>query len=116
MTVRVYGIASCDGCRRARRTLEQAAIEHHWTDLRETPPDLNTLQRWILRIGPETLVNRRSASWRQLAPGDRQAASGSGLAKLLQGHPTLIKRPLIEHRDECRVGFDDTVLEWLQTR
>lgn len=114
MTVRVHGIGSCDGCRRARRELEQAGIEHDWIDLRETPPDRTRLQHWIRQLGHEVLVNRRSTTWRELSPAEREAAGGAGLAELLQTRPTLIKRPLIEHGDACRVGFDANVIEWLK--
>jgi Spx/MgsR family transcriptional regulator len=114
MKVRVYGIGSCDGCRRARRALDQAGIEHDWVDLRETPPDRVRLQRWIEQLGNEVLVNRRSTTWRQLSPEARDAATDAGLTDLLEAHPTLIKRPLIEHGDACRVGFDANVIEWLR--
>lgn len=114
MTVRVYGIGSCDGCRRARQALDQAGIRHDWIDLREAPPDRNRLQHWIRQLGHQALVNRRSTTWRQLSLADREAVAGAGLIELLQSHPTLIKRPLIESREACRVGFDASVIQWLQ--
>lgn len=116
MTLRVYGIASCDRCRRARRALDQAEITYDWIDLRETPPDRSCLQGWIQQLGHEKLVNRRSTTWRQLSPAERESVAGAGLIELLQSYPTLIKRPLIEHGEELRVGFDASAIEWLQAR
>ena len=114
MTLRVWGIGSCDGCRRARRWLEQQGLEYRWTDLRESPPDAERLASWLDALGGDALLNRRSTTWRGLDQAEREAAFGPRLIALLQRHPTLIKRPLIESGNRVRVGFDNAVRRWLQ--
>ena len=33
--MKVYGIKSCDTCRKARKWLDEQGIDHDWVDLRE---------------------------------------------------------------------------------
>lgn len=102
----VYGIKTCDTCRKARRWLDEAGIAYRWHDLREAPPDAATLDRWIDRLTAERLINRRSTTWRGLDDDQRAAAdSAEGARELLSEHPTLIKRPVIEAGKVMMVGF-----------
>ncbi|MEX0914651.1 MAG: Spx/MgsR family RNA polymerase-binding regulatory protein [Wenzhouxiangellaceae bacterium] len=118
MRINVYGIKSCDTCRKARKWLEAQGIDAQWTDLREQPPARATLEQWLSAVGAEALVNRRSATWRGLDEQQRPALDSPELSATLLEHPTLIKRPLFERVDEnhgeFRVGFDDAVRQWLR--
>lgn len=107
MALRVYGIASCDTCRKARKWLDGQGIAHAWIDLRASPPDRKTLQRWLDAVGHAGLINRRSTTWRGLDERERAAAGGAGAVDLLHRHPTLIKRPVFVLADALWVGFDD---------
>lgn len=109
----VYGIKSCDSCRKARHWLADHGIAHDWTDLRQQVPALATLVRWLDMQGPERLVNRRSKTWRALDEQHRPALDSPGLPKLLLEYPTLIKRPVFERAGEVRVGFDEATRRWL---
>jgi len=114
MTLRVHGIPNCDRCRAARKWLDGQGIEHQWLDLREAPPSDSELRGWLDALGPVTLVNRRSTTWRQLREQDRPALESDAWSRLLAEHPTLIKRPLFERGSDLRVGFDDEIRDWLE--
>jgi arsenate reductase (glutaredoxin) len=104
----IYGIKTCDTCRKARKWLDQAGLNYRWHDLREQTPDESTLRRWLDEVGVDKLVNRRSTTWRGLDDADRErAASAGGALVLLREHPTLIKRPVIETGEVVLVGFTD---------
>ena len=45
----VYGIRSCDTCRKARKWLEEQGIDYQWIDLREQLQTRATLRRWLLQ-------------------------------------------------------------------
>lgn len=109
----VYGIKSCDSCRKARKWLADHAVAYQWIDLREQAPARATLVRWLDSEGRERLVNRRSATWRAFDAQQRPALDSPGLPELLLEHPTLIKRPVFERAGEIRVGFDDAARRWL---
>jgi Spx/MgsR family transcriptional regulator len=104
MTTRLYGIPNCDTVRKARQWCDAQGIAVTFVDLRETPPAAAVLERWHAAVG-EALLNRRSTTWKQLDASAQAEAAGAGLIPLLQRHPTLIKRPVLEHNDTIAVGF-----------
>lgn len=112
--MKVYGIKSCDTCRKARKWLDEQDRTHDWHDLREDGIDIETIRRWLDATGPEMLVNRRSTTWRGLDENRRALAMNSETApNLLVKHPTLIKRPVIETGDGIMVGFNAAVRDAL---
>lgn len=96
----LYGLASCDTCRRARALFATRGIEHSWVDLAASPPDTLALARWLERIGEDALVNRRSTTWRGLDPAERARPA----VELLAAHPRLIKRPLLCDGERVHCG------------
>lgn len=113
MNLRVHGIQACDNCRKARKWLVDAGLEHQWIDLRESRPSRIEVKRWLDAVGPDALVNRRSATWRSLAAAERPELESSAMVDLLVDRPTLIKRPLFERDGEFRTGFGDEQRQWL---
>jgi arsenate reductase (glutaredoxin) len=101
----LYGIKSCDSCRKARKFLEANGLTFRFHDLREAGVDAALLERWIDVHGPDTLVNRRSTTWRELDAKDRERAGGGDLLRLLMEYPTLIKRPILQAPNACIAGF-----------
>ncbi|MFV8833712.1 Spx/MgsR family RNA polymerase-binding regulatory protein [Aquisalimonas sp.] len=99
----VYGIKSCDTCRKAMKWLELAGVEATFHDVRRdgVPAALDT---WVQQLGAAELVNRRSTTWRQLDEDQRQRAA-SEPAALLREQPTLIRRPVLDTGDQVLVGF-----------
>src|SRR6056297_59192 len=110
--MKLFGIKSCDSCRRARRFLSEHDIDYQWHDLRDDGLDVATVQSWLSAVGAEALVNRRSTTWRGLDELERvEAMSAIGSAAFLAQHPTLIKRPVIDLDGDILVGFGAPVQE-----
>lgn len=61
---------------------------------------------WLDQVGAEILVNKRSTTWKQLAPNDQQRVLAGAAADVLLAHPTLIKRPVLSHNHRTIVGFN----------
>nr|WP_153018676.1 ArsC family reductase [Marichromatium gracile] len=115
MAIVLYGIANCDTVRKARAWLRARAIDHDFHDLRADGIDPERLDAWLEALGWEQLINRRSATWRQLPPEQRADLDTARARALVLDHPTLIRRPLIEHGAIIRVGFSATDYEtWFQ--
>ena len=100
----IYGIKSCDTCRKAIKAVEAAGGTPQFHDIRADPLDAETLSRFLDTFGDD-LVNRRSTTWRNL---DEDARSGAPAA-LLEAHPTLMKRPVIELDDTIHLGWSPAV-------
>lgn len=95
----LYGLSSCDSCRRARRALDAAGLDYVFHDLRGDGIDRTRVDAWIEQVGLERLINRRSRTWRELEPGSRESLDDEGVRELLVSHPALIRRPLLATAD-----------------
>ncbi|RYH11201.1 arsenate reductase family protein [Tropicimonas sp. IMCC6043] len=105
----LYGLSSCDTCRKARKALEAAGRDVTFRDVRESPLSPEERVDLLAEFG-EALINRRSTTWRQL-PEDARNASPDDL---LAAHPTLMKRPVLVEGLRRTLGWDAAVQgEWI---
>lgn len=88
--MKLYGLKNCDTCRKALKALPQAQL----VDVRTDGVGADVLARALAQFGA-ALVNTRSTTWRALDAGTRAQPP----LALLQAHPSLMKRPLIETAD-----------------
>ncbi|MGQ4275706.1 arsenate reductase [Pseudidiomarina sp. E22-M8] len=112
MTITVFGIPNCDTVRKARRFLDDHAIDYDFHDVREQPLPLETLQTWLQQVGRNTLINKRSTSWRELSDEEKQLLDDVIAVQLLQRFPTLMKRPVLQQHEQLLVGFK--AADWQQ--
>lgn len=116
MTVTVYGIPNCDQIRKTRRWLDQHGVDYRFHDYRSDGLDRATLEDWQARVGLSKVINTRSQTWRTLDEAQRKAVAESDfdtVCKLLQAHPTLIRRPIVTtdaRPDELQIGFQEDEL------
>lgn len=111
----LYIINTCDTCRKARRALDAKGVDYHVHDLRRDGLSDRLLAYILDRVPLTEAVNKRSKTWRELAATDQQTfaqpATGDNAAnayRVLQAHPTLLKRPLLAVDDTTlRVGYKD---------
>ncbi len=110
--VRVYGLANCDTCRKARKWLERFGVAHEFVDYRESPVDAATLKSWAAPNGWDAMINRASTTWRNLPPARKQPGSDAEWIVLLRDHPALIKRPVVVvDGGEPTFGFSDSAFK-----
>ena len=98
--MKLYGIKTCDTCRKAIKTLEAADHRVDFIDLRADGFTDADLDRWLTAVGWEQLLNRRSTTWRDLPDADKANPDLASARALMRAHPTLIKRPVIEVEGE----------------
>lgn len=101
----IYGIPSCDTCRKARKWLTEQAKEHKFHDLRADGLDLEMLDRWARTLDWQKLLNTRSLTWRKIPEVDRAGMTKSRAMALMLEQPTLVKRPVLECDEFVAVGF-----------
>lgn len=92
----LYGLKSCDTCRRAMKALPGA----RFADVRADGVPEPVLRAALDRFGA-ALINTRSTTWRGLDPDERARPP----LDLLADHPTLMKRPLIARGGEMYLGW-----------
>ena len=101
----LFGIPNCDTVRKARKWLDDQGQAHEFIDLRVDTPSTNKIIEWLAVVGADRLINRRSTTFKQLSQGDKAALEDDGAVSVLQAHPTLIKRPVLEWNTTVSVGF-----------
>ena len=106
MTIKLYGIKNCDSCRAARRFLADHGLPYEFSDLRDIPPSKSQVEAWLDRSDWKILLNRRSRTWKSLAPDERAVSDREQVARLMRAHPLLIKRPVLVADEFFDVGFD----------
>jgi len=103
----VYGIKSCDTCRKARKYLAENDIEFRFHDVRDDGLDIQMLERWGDQIDWQKLLNRQSLTWRKIPEVDRGDMSKEKAFALMLERPTLLKRPVLESDRFMAVGFSE---------
>lgn len=109
MSVKLYGLAKCSTCIKARTWLEAQGISHTFQDYRDAPIDPVTLKTWAESLGGwEKLVNRASMTWRNLDDSLKAPASDKEWLSLIAQYPALIRRPVAVYADQSvTVGFNE---------
>ena len=103
----VYGIKSCDTCRKARKYLAEHDIEFRFHDVRDDGLDIQMLERWAERVDWQKLLNKKSLTWRKVPEADRNAITMDSAFALMLDQPTLLKRPVLESPRFIAVGFSE---------
>lgn len=103
----VWGLKTCDTCKKALKWLADEGIAHAVKDVRADGVPASELARWVDAVGWEVLVNKSSTTWRGLADADKDGLDAARAKALLAAHPTLIKRPVFVVGDDIIVGFRD---------
>ena len=100
----LFGLSTCDTCRKARKSLENAGVAVTFQDVRDTPLTPDQIAQFLSEFG-EKLMNTRSTTWRGLDDNEKQADP----VQLLTAYPTLMKRPVIEANGTWTLGWKPDV-------
>jgi len=105
--ITLYGIKNCDTVKKARTWLEQKKVDYRFHDFRADGLSEAQVKNWINEIGLETLVNKRSTTWKELDDATKTNFNATNAAIIISENPTLIKRPLLDTGTQKHVGFKD---------
>jgi Spx/MgsR family transcriptional regulator len=103
----LYGISNCDTVRKARRWLNDNAIEYSFHDYRKHGLGSAQLSGWADELGWQALLNRRGATWRKLPEADRDGIDRDSAITLMLEQPAMIKRPLLDTGKQRLLGFNE---------
>ena len=109
MSATIYGLATCDTCRKARNWLDRFEVPYTFVDYRANPVPAATLKAWAQQLGGwEALVNKSSTTWRNLLPQRKNPGTDPEWTLLLKEYPALVRRPVVLREDgSVSVGFSD---------
>ncbi len=99
------------------KLLDDLRTDYEFVDIRQSPPGLATLDRWVAKAatdllpGWQVLLNRRSRSWQKLDESRRQVDDRGAACLLMQQNPLLVKRPVLEASDFFSVGLNPAAMK-----
>jgi Spx/MgsR family transcriptional regulator len=106
----LYGIPTCDTCKKAQKALNDEGYEVTFRDIRADPLSETEWTEFLTEFG-SALVNQKSTTYRGLSMWLRESEAD---AQLL-AHPTLMKRPVLKVGDKMTLGWDTVAQEiWLK--
>ena len=104
----LYGIPNCDTTKKAMNWLKKKNISFTFHNYKEAGISEARLEEWDKKSGWESILNKRSATWRSLSSGQQENIKDkhSAIAVMLE-HNSIIKRPILEYKGKLLVGFDE---------
>jgi len=112
MTI-LYGIANCDTVKSARKWLEKNEIEYSFHDFKTDGITEELLSAWVKHLGWETLLNRRSTTWRNLPDQQKINLDETKAIAIMKKQPSIIKRPVVDHDGRAHAGFSEAYYKHL---
>lgn len=110
MSIDLYGIPNCDTVKKARKWLDANGIDYAFQDYKKEGADPVRLEKWADAVGWEVLLNKRGTTFRKLPDAAKEDIDRAKAVRLLVEHPSMIKRPVVEHPGGVLVGFSES--EW----
>jgi arsenate reductase len=94
--------------KKARNWLTEQKVDYQFHDFRQQGIEREVVAAWISQLGWETVLNKRSTSWKQLDEASRAAMDADSAIDHIVANPTLVKRPLIDRDGHFSVGFNSS--------
>lgn len=100
----LYGISTCDTCKKAQKALVAAGHTVEFRDVRANPLSAAEIDEFVTEFG-DAIINRQSTTWRGLSDFLRANEPEAQLA----AQPTLMKRPVIRGAAGLTLGWSDEI-------
>ena len=107
--ITIYGIPNCDTTKKALALLKKHKADFSFYDYKRQGITKQKLDEWCDKKGWETILNKRSTTWRELDEVEQKKVINQTTAiKLMMQNNSIIKRPVIEINNNLLVGFNET--------
>ncbi|NEX47281.1 arsenate reductase family protein [Pseudotabrizicola algicola] len=104
----LYGISTCDTCKKAIKALEAAGHSVTFRDVRKDPLTEAEIDTIVTEFG-DRIINKSSTTYRSF--GDFLKASDPDAQ--IRSQPTVMKRPVIEAEGKWYLGWDQATIDAL---
>lgn len=110
MATTLYGIPNCDTVKKARTWLDGQGVAYEFHDYKKAGITAAKLKAWCKAFGWERVLNRAGTTFRKLPDAAKVGLDQTKAIALMIEHPSMIKRPIVEHEGGRLIGFDQS--EW----
>ena len=108
--VKVYGIKNCDSVKKAISFFKNNDVEYELFDFKTQELPCSKISQWLQKVNIKTLFNARSTTYRNLKLKELHLDE-DGQKEWLCKESLLIKRPVVEFKDEVIVGFKEEIYQ-----
>lgn len=106
--ITVCGIKNCETMKKAFTWLDKHKVAYVFHDYKKSGADGEILKKAFAQHGWESVLNRKGMTWRNLPDKVKEGMDEKSALKVALDNPSVIKRPLIVHGKDIRLGFDET--------
>jgi len=107
----VYGLQNCDNTQKALKEFKKKNVMVGFHDFRTAGLKEEKLAYWCKQLGWEKVLNKKSTTWRSLAPATQQnVVDEKSAIELMLKYSSLIKRPVVEMNNRVTVGLSESIL------
>jgi arsenate reductase (glutaredoxin) len=100
----LYGISTCDTCKKAIKAIESAGRDVTFRDIRANPLSEAEIDQIVTEFG-DLAVNKQSTTYR----GFNDFLKASEPEAQIAAQPAVMKRPVIESDGKFYLGWDEKV-------
>ncbi len=100
----LYGISTCDTCKKAIKAIQAAGKEVTFRDIRANPLSTAEIDAIVTEFG-DRAINKTSPTYRSFSDFLRESEPEAQIA----AQPTVMKRPVIQDGDQWTIGWDEAV-------
>lgn len=105
MTLKVYGIPTCNTCKKALKWLQENGIEYEFINTKDHPPDRLEITSWVNALGSKSMRNTSGQSYRAITDKKQTWTDDQWVTAFAQD-AMLLKRPLFVRKETALlVGF-----------
>jgi len=106
--MKLYGIKTCGSVKKAMKFFKENSIDFEFIDFKKTKIEEKTVDYWLTKVSIDTLFNNRGTTYRTLKLKELNLDDKAKKEWLIKEN-MLIKRPVIEYKDDVIVAFDEEV-------
>lgn len=100
----LFGIPTCDSCKKALKALEADGHDVRFRDVRAAPLSEDEIALIVREFG-DRVINKQSTTYRSFSDFLKMSEPEAQIA----AQPTVMKRPVIHAGDAWYLGWDDEV-------
>jgi arsenate reductase-like glutaredoxin family protein len=100
----LYGIPTCDTCKKALKALQAAGHDVTFRDVRAKPLTEGEISEIVQEFG-DLVINKSSTTYRAFSDFLKASEPEAQIA----AQPTVMKRPVIRNGADWHLGWDDAV-------
>lgn len=102
----MYGIPNCDTIKKAKKWLNDNNIDYTFHDYKKSGAQANIIEDAIAAVGADKVLNKRGTTYRKLSDELKQSINDDNIVAILCENTSMIKRPILVHKQHILVGFD----------